>query len=69
MRFTQTEQEYMALYPERVKDGRIFCGCGASNMRITCNSIYVCAVCNTQLYMSAYDKNPTITEVAHEEKA
>jgi hypothetical protein len=56
MRFTPTEAEYMALHPERLKDGRIYCGCGASNIRSinaptdNCSIIYVCAVCNTMLF-------------------
>ncbi|MDK9719369.1 MAG: hypothetical protein OEL57_15920, partial [Trichlorobacter sp.] len=51
-----TEQEYMVLYPERLKDGKVFCSCGASNIRITCNSIHVCAVCNAPLYTTINDK-------------
>jgi hypothetical protein len=58
MRFTPTEQEYMELHPERMKDGRIYCGCGASNIRF-CNSGYVCAVCNTMLFTACTnDKFP-----------
>lgn len=51
-----TEQEYMALYPDRLKDGRIFCSCGANNIRITSNSIHVCAVCNAPLYTTSDNK-------------
>lgn len=58
MRCMLTEQEYMAHYPERVKNGRIFCNCGAINIRIAGNSIYVCAVCNALLYTTSNDNSP-----------
>ncbi|MEI6206743.1 MAG: hypothetical protein WCP20_08175 [Desulfuromonadales bacterium] len=56
MGLTPTEQEYMALHPDRLKDGRIYCECGACNIRsITAPTdngsiIYVCTVCNTMLF-------------------
>ncbi len=55
MRSIPTEQEYMELHPKRMKDGRIYCECGASNIRIICNSIYLCAVCNAMLFISGKD--------------
>jgi len=56
MGLTPTESEYITLHPERMKDGRIYCQCGASNIRTICNQedaalIHnICAVCNTILF-------------------
>ena len=55
---TATEQEYMALHPERLKDGRIYCECGASNLRTihdpaNIGDINICAVCNMVLFVKS----------------
>lgn len=52
MGLTPTEQEYITLHSELVKDDRIYCECGASNIRLSCNSGYVCAVCNAMLFVA-----------------
>ena len=51
-----TLQEYMTIYPERLKNGRIFCECGASNIRIIhdpadMGDANICAVCNKTLFV------------------
>ena len=56
MGLTPTGQEYLALHPERLKDGRIYCECGASNIRIihdpaAIGDTNICAVCNKTLYI------------------
>lgn len=57
-----TEQEYMALYPERVKDGRTCCECGAANIRTT-GTGYICAVCNAMLFVTGNTTPNTINVI------
>lgn len=55
MDLTPTGQEYVTLHPERLKNGRIYCECGASNMRVIHDPVHggvnICAVCNKILYI------------------
>lgn len=56
MGLTPTRQEYLELYPERLKAGRIYCECGASNIRnihepAVIGDLNICAVCNKALYI------------------
>jgi len=55
MELIPTELDYMALHPERIKNGRVHCECGASNIRIIHDPAYngdtnICAVCNKILF-------------------
>ena len=63
MKSLPTEQEYMALHLERMKDGRIFCVCGAGNLRLVSGKIYVCAICNKELFVSENHNNSILKGV------
>ncbi len=62
---TPTGQEYQQIYPDRFKDGKIYCACGSSNIRAFCapantgDIFYACASCKTTLFTGTiYEKYP-----------